>query len=512
MNAIAKSIDARPGQPFSRALVAPVKGQNVTIPAISHLVNWTSDKPVLAFVAGFHTHDGKSTWSRAESSLIVSGRTTVFLTCNYLRVGEKRKVSIECEGEVQSIVLEEGMMGCYQVEIGTDHPALVRFSADAEVSPLQKKWSSDHRELSFELWFAMPKNMFVANRYHNDRHLVPTLYCVFDSKKEEDSLRPVHAGLLAAGLPSVIVDAPTAINNFQLSGAHQGDFLVSSATAYMKLVNSGLTGRFMYTEHGASPLKRYTYESHYRRYDLVLLPGQLWVDRLQRLYPETSGRGHAVGYAKVVSVQSPTAEQRAALCEKLKLDPTQPVVLFAPSWSGGNRGRGVFNVTAFDKTAQVLTIPHDGDVQFVEELRAQGHNCYSLAQGETISEYYGLADVLVSDVSSTAIEFAALGKPVLCLQLDSIPDFDARFNEGNGRIRIPHTERYWDFCPVVPREQINEALGALLEGVMNPAAERTALPSVEDVLRCTGEASVALNVKAIAEFLSAPLALNEALS
>jgi hypothetical protein len=166
------------------------------------------------------------------------------------------------------------------------------------------------------------------------------------------------------------------------------------------------------------------------------------------------------------------------------------------------RDRGIFNVACFEPSMNVLAIPHDGDREHVAGLREAGHNIHVLDKSETISEFYRYADVLVSDVSSTAVEFAALGKPTLCLQLDKIPHFEPKFHEAPDRIRVPHTDRYWDFCPLLTRAELNPALTALLAQTPEQSAAHLHAANVQDFIRCTGSESVELNVKAITEFLA----------
>jgi hypothetical protein len=476
----------------------------VTIPAISHLLNWAPSNAALVFVSGFHGGNAESAWSTMESSMIVSARRQIFLTCNYLRPGESRTVTIDCEGVRQTIRMEHAG-GCYQVEIGKEYPTMVHFKADGALTPLVAGMSNDPRSLAFEVWFALPMYLYVANLPESALvSALPVIYCVFDSKKEEDTLKPIYAGLLAKGWPIQMLNAAAAVKQFKASGAAQGNFLLATSHTYSHLFNGGCRGRFMYTEHGASPLKVYTYNTHYLRYDLILLPGDLWVNRLKEIYPQLAGACHSVGYAKLKASRLLSAEERFAVCQKLNVDPEKKLVLFAPSWSGSNRDRGIFNVNAFDKSTALVTIPHDGDNKFVAELQAQGHNIYVLTDGESISDYYSVADVLISDVSSTAVEFTALGKPALCLTLDRIPDFDPRFQESESKLRIPHTDRYWDFCKLVPREQINAALADLLAQGTDAASSDDVPGSVEDMLRCYGTESVELNVQAIAKFLLTP--------
>jgi hypothetical protein len=454
-------------------------------------------------VSGFHDQDGNAMWSLTESSLISTGRRRIYLSCNYLRPGESRSVQVECEGVTQTLLLDDAY-ACYQLDIGKDYPTLVRFKGDGAVVPKEIGLNMDSRSLSFEVWLSAPSFAYIANLPESESEQ-PLIYCVFDSKKEEDSLRPLHAALQADGLRSVLVPVQGALDRLAVNGSlKNANFLVAASIAYAKLFNAGCRGRFMYAEHGAAPLKKYTYGKHYARYDLVLLPGDLWVERLAHLYPSTVGRCHSIGYAKLRAPALLSVDERTSRLKHLGLNPDKKVILFAPSWSSGERGRGIFNVQHFDKSTNLITIPHDGDNRFAAETAKLGYNIHTLAKGETISDYYDLADILVSDVSSTAVEFAALGRPVICISINYMADFDNGFREGPQTIRVPHTERYWDFCPVVAPEAINQAIEELLTR-MDSGDAGNSTQAVSALLRCYGEESAQLGAEAIRTFLGQPL-------
>jgi CDP-glycerol glycerophosphotransferase (TagB/SpsB family) len=77
------------------------------------------------------------------------------------------------------------------------------------------------------------------------------------------------------------------------------------------------------------------------------------------------------------------------------VDPERPVVLFAPTWSGGDRS-GLFNIRHLNPDGNMFAIPHDGDVRFANELANDGSRIHVLNAGESISYYYAVADILVS--------------------------------------------------------------------------------------------------------------------
>jgi GrpB-like predicted nucleotidyltransferase (UPF0157 family) len=491
------------------AATAPVVVSITALPPVSFLANWQTAAPSLAFVEGFNQLEGGYAWSSARSSVLVTARTNIFLSCNYLRPGESRCVTIESDGVSRTVTLDDAY-ACYQVEVGAEQPLLVRFESDGERIPSIAGSGADSRNLAFQLWPVAPASVYVANLPETEwEQGQQVIYCVFDSKKEEDTLQPLHDRLIARGSSSVFLSARAALEKFQRRLPTHGIFLIASSVAYAKLFNSGCRGHFIYTEHGASPLKAYTYNKHYKRYDLILLPGQMWVDRLTALYPELAARTHAVGYAKLQDSRVLSTEERAATCKRLGLNPAKKIILFAPSWSGGNRECGIFNLKHFARSDALFAIPHDGDRQFADELKNRGYLIHTPATGESISNYYSLADVLVSDVSSTAVEFSALGKPVLCIAMENIPDFDMSFRDADGRIRIPHTDAHWDFCPMVAPDMLNDVLTNLLMEKPRRStrsghsrSQKAAGASVAPLICAHGTMAADLAVDAILKFLT----------
>ncbi|MQR00797.1 DUF4214 domain-containing protein [Glaciimonas soli] len=467
--------------------------------AVTPLSDWKISDTSIILTDGFYSKESGFVWSAAKSSLIANGNFSVYLSCNYLSPGEKRYISID-DGDQSFTVTLDDAYSCHEIKIRSQLSKFIRFSSDGSISPQSLGLSSDNRELAFQLWFDIPLSHYISN-IPVSVGSAQTLLCIFDAKKEADSLRPIFERLIELGYTAEFMDTNTAIDYVKKNNILLGNFLISSATPYAKLFNAGCRGRYIYAEHGVSPLKKYTYSPHYRRYDLVLLPGVLWTKRLISIYPEMIDRCRVVGYPKLQSPVSLSASKRIEMCRNLNLDPEKKLILFAPSWSGGDRDCGLFNLRFFDNADNLFAIPHDGDVKYAKEFSDLGYRVRVLGGNESISDYYHLADILVSDISSTAIEFAALGKPVVCITMKRVPDFDAKFFENESRLRIPHTDVYWDFCTLVPREEINIAVKAQQELLMDSRAFADKSHTVRMMVDCLGEEAADRCVNSIVEML-----------
>lgn len=445
---------------------------------------------------GFYDADDAFVWAADGASMQVSGPVTIGLSCNYLKLLETRTILVT-EGLREHRVVLEDCETLKSIVVGR-HGGQVRLVADGVWTPADDGLE-DRRALAFQLWFDLRGQSAIPVASRSTGRL-PVITAAHESKKELDSLLPIVAGLRDYGFTVDLIDTGDVGRRWQQEPSSNAVFLIASGSTFRRLNHAGCKGRFIYAEHGTAPLKRYTYAFHYARYDLILLPGTLWSERLGRLAPRLAPRIRTVGYPKLHGGDALDADRRRERCLKLGLDPTRPVILFAPSWSGGDRACGIFNLEHFGHERNLLCIAHDGDMPFAPEFVALGYRVVRPGEGESISDFYALADILVSDVSSTAIEFAALGGAVISLLPERLPDFDPRFREADGRVRIPMTDRYWDFCPTVRPEAIAAALDECLARGWRDADARAIAERVRPLVDCHGRDAVRRCVAAISEF------------
>jgi len=136
--------------------------------------------------------------------------------------------------------------------------------------------------------------------------------------------------------------------------------------------------------------------------DLMLLPGPWWLTFMRQYFP-TSRQAFVTGWPKadaLVDANVPPAKAGA-----------KPVILFAPSWNRADLSTvGTFHlVDDVQKIASqhgtFVVVPHHPDF----------HKRDGAVEVGDITPWLKAADVLITDQSSTAIEFAVLDKPVLHL-------------------------------------------------------------------------------------------------
>jgi hypothetical protein len=432
---------------------------------------------------GFYAREDDFFWSCAQSSVTVTAKTVAYVSCNYLEPGQERVVHV-FDGAASETLKISDQFVCIEVRFSGDFPRTIFFSTDGVLNPKQANQSDDDRNLGFQLHLRIPASRFAAHALRPHR---PCLLFVGNDKKEQDSLYPIYKRMLDDGHSVRLVDVAEAVRATHEDYSMVAGYVIAMGGAFVRLHEAGCRGSFIYVEHGVSPIKRYTYGAHYLQYDLVLLPGRLWVERLNRLYPRIQDRCRFIGYPKLHREEAMSGTRRAEICAELGLDPTRPIIIFAPTWSGGDRRCGIFNIEHFDKSENVLAIPHDGDVPFCEEFVDAGYRIHRPPQGKSISDYYPLADILVSDVSSTAIEFAFFGKPVVCLELTAIQDFDERYLEGPAILRIPHTNEYWDFCEWTSPQDLTDTLFRLKASGIDQSLVQHRIESAKNVVAYCGE-------------------------
>jgi CDP-glycerol glycerophosphotransferase (TagB/SpsB family) len=177
--------------------------------------------------------------------------------------------------------------------------------------------------------------------------------------------------------------------------------------------------------HGISD-KKYDYQNEVLEYDLFFIPGKEAYERYEQKGLLKRGTGVLIGCPKMDRVFRGEL-QRDEMLRKLRLDPANKTVLYAPTWvdkelnSSWKRFRSAFvknkppHINLLVKLHPNLRRYREPEVErFSEELkRFANTQIYDLLPD--IVPLFAASDLLASDVSSVTREYLALRRPFLFL-------------------------------------------------------------------------------------------------
>lgn len=175
-------------------------------------------------------------------------------------------------------------------------------------------------------------------------------------------------------------------------------------------------------DHGASHLKWFLADpDRFAYFDAIVTAGPDHVRSLLAFFPDApAGKVRAAGFAKSAQLLSPPRLTRREAAHCWGLDPDAPIVLFAPTWHISNNRDAAAAIGEIAGIANHIAVLHP-ETAHLDVSRL------NLAKNEsgTVSELLKHADCVVSDLSSTLFEAAALGKPAVQVLLNEYPDNNA---------------------------------------------------------------------------------------
>ncbi|WP_082607271.1 adenylyltransferase/cytidyltransferase family protein [Lysobacter sp. Root983] len=177
-------------------------------------------------------------------------------------------------------------------------------------------------------------------------------------------------------------------------------------------------------DHGASNLKWFlANQDRFNFFDVIVTAGPDHSRSLLTFFPD--GDGHAdkvrsAGFIKAKQLLSAPTATREEIASRYRLDPAKPIILFAPTWHISNNldmAKAIDEIAGLDNH---VTLLHPETAH----LDVSRMNVAANVSG-TMSELLKHADCLISDLSSTIFEAAALGKPVVQVLLREYSDNNA---------------------------------------------------------------------------------------
>ena len=240
---------------------------------------------------------------------------------------------------------------------------------------------------------------------------------LWSSKKEYFSLKPLYIEAKKQGIDTRFKKIyKNIIKNYFINNNISEYVVISHDTPLKRIKKIGWNGKYIYVEHGLSPMKYYTYKySFFHQSSLLFYPGEVFKRKMDYINP-TFKNGLIGGYPRMDLLYN-TIINKNDLCKKYNLDINNSIILFAPSWGGKySKNAGINNIKYFQNIPNLIAIPHPADYRI-----AKKYNCIIPDKDESIDQFIHLSDIIISDVSSVLVEACLLDKPVIQLLLSHYP-------------------------------------------------------------------------------------------
>jgi len=201
------------------------------------------------------------------------------------------------------------------------------------------------------------------------------------------------------------------------------DVLVSahlSDTLFPKSV-----GKKVQIFHGVS-IKNLAVREKALRYDMLCLPGRYHAEQYRKngLIRDDGTECLITGFPKTDALVTGAGFDREARLRGMGLDPTRPTVLFAPTGEKYNAldtmGREVVQAISEAGKWNLLVKPHDHpkkNIDWFTELAPFESGQVRLVRDKDISPYLYAADLLITDMSSVAVEYTLMDRPIIFIDI-----------------------------------------------------------------------------------------------
>lgn len=185
--------------------------------------------------------------------------------------------------------------------------------------------------------------------------------------------------------------------------------------------------------HGVS-FKNLAVRDKALRFDLLCLPGRYHAEQYRErgLVRAAGSRCLLTGFPKSDQIVAGGFD-RAALLREHGLDPSLPTALLAPTGDKDNAldtwGERLVAAIGESGRFNLLVKPHDHpkrEVDWQERLRPLEGDRVRLVRSWDVVPYLKVADVLVTDASSVAVEYTLLDRPIVFVD---VPTLFARVEE-----------------------------------------------------------------------------------
>jgi len=193
-------------------------------------------------------------------------------------------------------------------------------------------------------------------------------------------------------------------------------------------------GRSVQIFHGVSFKNRCVREQALR-YDMLCLPGRYHAEmyRKRRLIRTGGSRCLVTGFPKADALVTEPIDREAFLRD-LGMDPSRKTLLYAPTGDKHNSLEtiGENSVAAIREAGQWNLLiklhdhPKNAPLDWIAQLAHLQDETVRLVHGWNIVPYLQVADLLLTDASSAAVEYTLLDRPIVFLEVPTLLNKMAR--------------------------------------------------------------------------------------
>jgi len=307
------------------------------------------------------------------------------------------------------------------------------------------------------------------------------------------AVRPLYEAARARGWTAVVVPGPSRVRRWGLIPVSRQHLLlnalrregVQAQADFPEAVEVWVTTDFVKRPErfGGRPLvvvnhgtgfKSVMYRFLRRQREVpyhLMVEGPFRAEQIRREVGEGAYRVHVVGYIKLDPYPAMQA-RRSALMAQWGLDPDKPTLLYAPTYkptSIFHLGEALLQATqAFNLLIKLHPYSWEGKYaphahhRFYEQRMARyPHARLVPPEARDILPFLVMADAVLTEASSVAFEFAAVGKGVILVDLPG----DLRHSDGEPL--LTHSPRTL-FAGAYPVIQGAEQIPGALRTVLNP--------------------------------------------
>ena len=242
---------------------------------------------------------------------------------------------------------------------------------------------------------------------------------IWTSDKEYSSLLPLY-DYMKKNESSVEVNMlkvkKFSFQNYELKKKISDIVIISHDRPLKRLKKNSWQGKYIYIEHGLSPMKYWTYKyKFFHESSLLFYPGEVFKRKMEAINPNFKN-GLLGGYPKVDELVNQKRDKQN-FCKKHDLNINEPIILFAPSYGSKKiNDTGISNAKYLANIKNLIIIPHPADYPYAKKYGALIPN-----EKANINSYIINSDIVISDVSSIIAEAAIVDKPTIQLILPIYP-------------------------------------------------------------------------------------------